>query len=186
MGWIPDDDALVGTHEGWAAYLAPDGRLSGTSGIAGFFVGRSDAYADAATRLEGQVTPGGELDELIPWPDLVGWQSACACGWSGVSWRRGQTTPGRYGGFESDDAYLSDGRTIDDAAHEAWQQEHITPLETAGMVRVAAARVAAARRDLDLAVAEARMQSPQASWAVIGRAAGMSRQAARERWSAEP
>ncbi len=45
--------------------------------------------------------------------------------------------------------------------------------------------LATARRDLDLAVAEARMQHPPASWAEIGRATGMSRQAARERWATD-
>lgn len=90
----------------------------------------------------------------------------------------------RVQGADPDDAYLPDGRTVDDAALVAWQA-HIATLETTGRVRVAAEVFAAARRDLDLAVAEARMQDPPASWAAIGRATGMSRQAARERWAVD-
>ena len=183
MGWIPNDDALVGEHEGYAAYVAPDGRLSGTSSADGFHVRRHDADAAIAKAWRDGRTPAEEaIDDLIPWADLAGWQAACACGWTGPTWRRDQTIPGKYGGEDSEDAYLPDGRTVDDAARDAWQA-HIAPLETAGRVRTAAEVFAAARRDLDLAVAEARMQEPPTSWAAIGRATGMSRQAARERWS---
>ena len=183
MGWVPDDVDLQSAHEGWAAYMAPDGRLSGHSGSAGFYVRRPDADAVAAKAWrEGRSPTSEEIDDLIPWAELAGWQAACSCTWTGPSWRRDQTLPGRHDDEEPDDAYLPDGRTVDDLALEAWRA-HIEPLEAPGRVRAAAEAYAAARRNLDLAVAEARLQDPPASWAVIGRAASMSRQAARERWS---
>lgn len=181
MGWVPHDEALAGVHEGWAAWVAPDGRLSGSSTAAGFLVARPDT-ATATTRQRVQPQTVEESQDLIPWADLVGWQAACACGWTGLSWRRAETIPGRHNGEDPDDAHLPDGHTVDTAALEAWQA-HIEPLETLGQVRLATHAFAMARRDLDLAVAEARMQNPPASWAAIGRATGMSRQAARERWS---
>lgn len=183
MGWIPNDDALVGKHEGYAAYMAPDGRLSGTSSAAGFLIRRPDADAVAAkARRAGRTPTDEDIYDLVPWVELTGWRAACECGWTGPDWRRDQTIPGKYGGEDAEDAYLPDGRTIDDAVRGAWKT-HIAPLETFGRVRAAAEALSTARRDLDLAVAEARMQDPPASWAEIGRATSMSRQAARERWS---
>ena len=183
MGWTPTDEALQGKHEGWAAYVAPDGRLSGGSSAAGFYArGPGAEAASAAAWRDGRPPTGAEIDDLIPLADLVGWQAACGCSWTGPSWRRDQTIAGRYGGDDPDDAHLPDGRTVDDAALEAWQ-DHIAPLATLGRVRAAADLLAAARRDLDLAVMAARMHDPPASWAAIGRATGMSRQAANERWS---
>lgn len=183
MGWIPNDEALQGTHEGWAAYRAPDGRLSGTSSAAGFHIERSDADdATAKAWQEGRPPTDAETHDFIPWADLVGWQAACECSWTGPIWRRDQTIAGQYGGDDPEDAYLPDGRTVDAAALEAWQA-HVAPLETLGRVRAAAGVFVTARRDLDLAVVEARLQDPPASWAAIGRATGMSRQAAHERWS---
>lgn len=182
MGWLPSDETLA-DHEGWAAYMAHDGRLSGSSTSDGFLVRRPSADAAAAKAWRAGRPPSeAETDDLIPWADLTGWKAACTCGWTGPSWRREQTLPGRYEGQEPDDANLPDGRTVEDAALEAWQQ-HVEPLETVGRVHAAASVLAAARRDLDLAVVDARMQTPPASWAVIGRATGMTRQAARERWA---
>ena len=163
MGWIPNDDALVGEHEGYAAYMAPDGRLSGTSSAAGFLTRRADADAVVAKAWRAGRTPTDEdIYDLIPWADLVGWQAACECGWIGLSWRRDQTIPGKYDGVDSEDAYLPDGSTVDDAAREAWEA-HIAPFERLGRVMAAAEALATARRNLELAVAEAKVVSAGAS-----------------------
>jgi hypothetical protein len=60
---------------------------------------------------------------------------------------------------------------------------HLNPLRSLGRIQAAAEALDTARRELDQAVADARQQNPPASWAAIGRAVGMSRQAARERWA---
>lgn len=181
MGWMPDNEAL-GHHEGYAAYVAPDGRTSGVSTGTGFLIDRPNADAAAAKAWRaGRPPTNEEIYELIPWADLAGWQAACACGWTGPSWARDITIPDRHDGVDAEDARLPDGRTVDQAAREAWHV-HIDPLEVVGRVARAADELATARQNLDLAVLEARLQDPPASWGAIGRAAGMSRQAARDRW----
>jgi len=60
-------------------------------------------------------------------------------------------------------------------------EAHIAPLRGTADVRHAAAEVAEAEARLTAAVAAARKQG--ATWEAIGRAAGMTRQSAHERWS---
>ena len=86
MGWLPSDEALA-DHEGWAAYMAPDGRLSGSSTSDGFLVRRPGADAAAAKAWRAGRPPSeAEADDLIPWADLTGWKATCTCGWTGPSW----------------------------------------------------------------------------------------------------
>ena len=71
MGWLPSDEALA-DHEGWAAYMAPDGRLSGSSTSDGFLVRRPGADAAAAKAWRAGRPPSeAEADDLIPWADLT-------------------------------------------------------------------------------------------------------------------
>ncbi len=186
MGWIIDESDSLAKHEGYAASVAPDGRTSGSSNGVGFMVRKPDEdQIERKARREGRQALLEEIEDLIPWEQMVGWQVMCTCGWTGPTWTRAATSPDRYDGTDAEDAILADGRTIDDVAYEAWVA-HMEPLRTVGRVADAARALATARRDLDFAVMDARMQKPPASWAEIGRATDMSRQAARERWGGDP
>jgi len=61
-------------HEGYAAYVARDGRCA------------------TAMRADGLVMAsrvGGEwVDEVLGWSELLGWEARCSCGWVGPMYRR--------------------------------------------------------------------------------------------------
>lgn len=179
MGWIIDRDGLR-DHEGHAAFVVADGRTTGSSTGNGVLIRRPDSDGRAAAaHAAGRIPDNDELYELVPWGDVVGWQTKCECGWTGKRWERSMTLPGKYGGNDPDDAVLPDGETVEARAMQDWDS-HIGPLDQLGAVSDAAAEMENARRRLDQAVREARVGG--ASWADIGRAAGMTRQSAHERW----
>ena len=186
MGWIIEEEGLYEAHEGYAAYVAPDGRLTGASNGVGILIDRADA--DQAARRAwraGRPPANSEMYDTVPWADLAGWQAACSCGWTGTRWDRAGAIVGHVGAVvDEENSWLPDGRSVYDATEAEWL-EHVNPLRALGRVSEAAQALAAARRDLDLAVMDARTQEPPASWAEIGRAAGMTRQAARERWGSD-
>ncbi len=66
------------------------------------------------------------------------------------------------------------------AARELWRSQHAFGFDALAEVEAAAAAASQAKLRLDSAVALARHSG--ASWADIGRAAGMARQSAQERW----
>jgi hypothetical protein len=119
--------------------------------------------------------------ETVLWPDVVAWQAVCQCGWVGQRWEKATTIPGEYGGQDPSDAYLPDGTTVEDQAEQAWAA-HVEPLDRLAQVRAAVAGLEHARQVLDDAVLTARTATPPATWADIGQATGMSKQAAHERW----
>lgn len=146
-----------GDHEGWVAPLFADGAVGCGWHKGGIMV---TALGD-----------GTELDyddwQARPPVEVVGHVAACSCGWRGPVQR----------GLAHEDGYLEDGdegRVI-----EAWRR-HIEPAKMTELVSEAAARYSAAGRDLDDAVREARRLG--ATWADVGRAVGITRQSARERW----
>ena len=67
---------------------------------------------------------------------------------------------------------------------DLWRSEHLFTAGTLDDVATAAEAVSAARARLDGAVAMARHGG--ANWADIGRATGMTRQSAQERWRTPP
>jgi hypothetical protein len=179
MGWIIDRDGLR-DHEGHAAYVTADGRTTGTSTGTGVLLSRPDADERVAAAWAAGHPPDNEdMYELVLWDDVVGWQTQCACGWTGKRWERSATLPGQYSGHDPDDAVLADGETVEARAMQDWDA-HIGPLGQLGAVSAAAAEAEQARQRLDQAVAAARAGG--ASWADVGRAAGMARQSAHERW----
>ncbi len=180
MGWIIEEEGLYEAHEGHVAYIAPDGRHAEATTRAGLLIRRAEAdRAARRARRAGRSPHDSELYDLVPWAELDGWQAACSCGWSGSRWDRAEMLGE---GLDPEEAQLPDGRFVFDAAEADWLA-HINPLRARGRVAAAAQALAAARRDLDLAVDQARRLDPPPSWAEIGRATGMTRQAARERWS---
>ncbi|HEX9086665.1 MAG TPA: hypothetical protein VF867_03970 [Arthrobacter sp.] len=172
MGWVSDDNE----HEGWAASIAPDGRLSGSSTAGGMLVkGITGQYAPDKTMPDYEVVPDREI---------IGWRGACECGWQGELWER-VTSPDdadfsrrREYLAKDESAYVSN--EVEDAIHDEWKA-HLAPLEAVAGVKSAAREYAQAGHRLDKTVAAAKAAG--ASWTDIGRAVGISRQSAHERWS---
>jgi hypothetical protein len=161
MGWVTED----GKHEGYAVCLLRDGRW-------------------AASYSGGGVIPSGARDELVPDDQVVGWRARCDCergNWEGSEWARAATpteTDLAARRAYSEDAFAPD--EVEAAIQAEWWDLHAGPYEKLAAVSQTAAAAHKARRQLDDAVSAAREAG--ASWADIGRAVGISRQSAHERW----
>ena len=170
MTWITGD----GDHEGWAAAEFPDGRVSTAEAADGLIVQTPDEAVSAAS-LAGAEVVNGRI--------AVGWRGLCSCGWRGPLWRRVPSASAadparRLVYWASPTALAKPADSTSDAIRQEWK-DHLPSPAIAG-VRAAAAADRKAGADLDDAVARARLDGE--SWAAIGDAAGMSRQAAHERW----
>lgn len=172
MGWVSNDNE----HEGWAAPVAPDGRLSASSTAKGMLVkGVTGRYAPDVTMPDY---------ELIPDKEIIGWRGACVCGWQGEMWER-VTTPAaadlsRRRDYVAPDEFANASSEVEDAIQDEWNA-HIAPSEAILGVEAAAREYSQAGHRLDKTVAAAKAAG--ASWADIGRAVGISRQSAHERWA---
>lgn len=172
MGWVSNDNK----HEGWAACVAPDGRLSSSSSGEGMLVeGVSGRYK------RDKLMPGYEV---IPDAEMIGWRGSCTCGWQGEMWKRVASPAdadfSRRRDYVSLDGFADASRKVEDAIQEEWQA-HIAPSEAILGVEAAAHEHRQAGQRLDKTVAAAKAAG--ASWADIGRAVGISRQSAHERWA---
>ena len=170
MSWINDD----GDHEGWAAAEMPDGRVSTGEGAGGISVrAPADAISPASA---GQA-------EVVNGRDAIGWRGICSCGWLGPVHRRvparQDADPARHLVYWAvPDIWADPPPGTEDAIRVEWQA-HL-PAESLGDVKAAAAAARKADDALDDAVRRARQDGQ--SWAAIGDAAGLTRQAAWERW----
>lgn len=172
MGWDLGD----GVHEGWAACVAPDGRISvGSSGEGMLVTGVTGKYPrDKHLRDR----------EIVSDAQIVGWRGACACGWHGLLWERVASSAAadfsRRRDYVSPDGFADASKRVEDAIYEEWRA-HVAPVEAIGGIEAAAREYRQAGRRLDRTVAAARATG--ASWTDIGRAVGISRQSAHERWA---
>jgi hypothetical protein len=158
----------------------------------------TDAWDVSRRRSPGLV--GREiLEEAEEWrPDaaVVAWVAGCECGWRGRPWTRvhSAAAAGSDAWHGPEDGSVVDERNrlifqpgpyydLDDAAErpviDEWRQ-HIAPWRALEEIEELAAKVAAATRELDDAVRTARTGG--VTWDQIGRAAGIARQSAHERW----
>ncbi|MBF6393825.1 hypothetical protein IU443_28255 [Nocardia farcinica] len=170
MSRMTDD----GQHEGYVAWMFADGMYGGHW---------SDGPV-ATNRADGTGLPWAEWQRRTD-AEVTGWRPICEHGgrecWRGQFWTR-VTAPGEHDPAQhriySEDAFLDEDDN--DLILREWEA-HIAPLRGTADVRYAAAEVAEAEARLTAAVAAARKQG--ASWEAIGRAAGMTRQSAHERWA---
>lgn len=174
MTWSLDD----GTHEGWAASVVPGGRVSiGSTGTGQLVHGVTGNYP------QDRLSPGVEV---VPDDDVQGWRAACVCGWRGVMWPRvrseGQANFIARKVFVPDGGFADAPEAVEDAIGDEWRA-HCAPVKALADIEEAAADCAAAGRALAGAVASAR--ALEVPWSEVGRAAGMSRQAAHERWGGD-
>lgn len=194
MGWLEES----GRHEGHVKVVYADGRLGGgMSSAGGLSVDGPDGLA--ARGADGE-------NELRPPAAVVGWRVACdhvpahvadealQRSWrqpeqwlSPIAWRR------VYSPAEQDLAQhricapLDDPWSVDIADRDDLEElllaewrTHIEPEDHARTIRAALDGVTAAKQLLDMEVSAA--HAAGISWAEIGRVAGMTRQAARDRW----
>lgn len=173
MGWL---GPVVGDveHEGWVVPVFGDGvEGAGSSSARGVLV-------------------DFDRDEWRPDEEVAAWRAGCACGWRGPLWTRIKT-----GDSARPDPWVDGPKRLihnpgewpadldseaENAVIDEWR-EHIAPWRSVEMVEEAAERAGAAARALDDAVRTARASG--ASWADIGRAVGISRQSAHERWAGQ-
>lgn len=175
MGRQTDD----GRHEGHVAHIFADGMSGG-----GWGGGRPTATTAAdGTRLDDRQYRRGA--------DVVAWQVICTdnstyrypeC-WRGPVWTRVATEaehdPAQHRIYCGDDRAMLP-EDVEDLLMEDWDR-HIAPFQGCYAIEVAAEAVAEAQKELTDAVRSAREHG--ASWEAIGRAAGMTRQSAHERWA---
>jgi len=186
MGWISED----GTHEGYLVPQFVDGqRGRGVTGgsipdgqvAVGDLFQTTDGSWEYPTRSAGEVT---------------GWVVCCDCSsatslgsersWLGPVFTRVPSkaledlAARRIFAPDEDVAYAGHRDDVAEAASQLWHVEHAFAVDALQEVAAAAAAAATARERLDDAAAFARHGG--ASWADIGRAAGMTRQSAQERW----
>ncbi|MCT9626734.1 AsnC family protein [Pseudarthrobacter equi] len=122
--------------------------------------------------------------EVVPDAEMVGWRGACDCGWQGELWKRVASPADadftRRRDYVALDGFADASREVEDAIHEEWKA-HIGPSDAILGVTAAAREYAQAGQRLDKTVSAAKAAG--ASWADIGRAVGISRQSAHERWA---
>jgi len=198
MGWLEES----GRHEGYVKVVYADGRLGGgMSTASGVSVDGPDGLA--ARGLDGEY-------ELRPPAAVVGWRVACdhvpaqvadedlgrssvrTEQWlSPIVWHRVYSPAEEnlhdrrvYAALDDADSVdLMDRADRDERLEQLLVDEwraHIEPEDHARSIRAALDGVTKAKQLLDLEVAAA--HAAGMSWADIGRVAGMTRQAARDRW----
>jgi len=199
MGWIED----TGRHEGFVKAVFADGQLGG-----GTWGGGDRVSVDGSNGLHRRDESGASL--WRPSAAVVGWRIACDHVPSSVpdedlghawvrteQWLSPQVWHRVYSPADEDldqrriYASLDDSHSVDlmgraegdDHLEERLLTEwraHIEPEDHARSIRTALDALAAAKQTLDLEVAAGRTAG--LSWADIGRVAGITRQAARDRW----
>ena len=141
----------------------------------------SSTGSPETTNRQGNSPPD---EEIVPHDLIMSWRGACTCGWQGELWQR-VLTP-EEADFASRREYcpLGGGAYVSERVEDAVQDEwmiHIAPSEAILGVEAAAREYRQAGHRLDKTVAAAKAAG--ASWTDIGHAAGISRQAAHERWA---
>jgi hypothetical protein len=171
VGWDLGDSI----HEGWAAQVVPDGRLSASSSGEGVLVqGVTGRYRRDELMRDYEIVPDAEV---------VGWRGACTCGWQGVMWTRvgsaAEENLARRRAYIPASGFSDPSARVEEAIEEEWRA-HATPVTLVADVRAAAREYAKAGERLTASVAAAKVAG--ATWAEIGAAVGITRQAAHERW----
>lgn len=179
MGWIRD--GAYG-HEGWVANVLTDGRVAGASTAGGVIVHELTTDDIAAEREVRRYPGSNHVDVVIPWNQVAAWRLTCECGWTGSEQPARVAPDSPSDGRRDCDAFPD----IEEAFAREWSA-HVEPF--------------AALTELDQLVDELRSVEARindtvrlaraggASWSQIGRAVGLSKQGAQQRWGqllAEP
>lgn len=184
MGWVTDD----GQHEGYLAVLLVDGKVASGSNFHGPVVMEVDEQGNFVRDVQYS-------DDQI-----VGWELRCDCNiparydeftfrsstWFGPRVERVATAAledlaaARIYSLAGDAGYVSDREDVERVYRGLWEAEHLAPLQALTEIERLQRRIAGDTALLAQAVVFARATGR--SWEEIGRAAGMTRQSAHERW----
>ena len=156
MAWITED---AEGHEGWAPAVWPDGAVS-VGWTAGQVLVRP-VGPDGRTAHPEQTRDGA---------GAIGWRGMCECGWHGPL----------HPAASAPDRHADPPETTEAQIRAEWLA-HIGQAQTLEQIRAEAWAVSAAQARLTEAVRAARTAGH--SWTEIGQAAGITRQAAHERWA---
>lgn len=167
MGWIGGADG----HGGWVANVLADGRVATGSVSEGVTV-PGVSVADVVAGWEVRRYPGSDdVDVVVPWDLVATWRVSCVCGWSGGELPAVTDT--------QDGTRECPGDLEDRVFFSQWQA-HIAPL----VALVDLEQRVEQLRDIETRIADdVRLaRAGGASWTQIGRAVGLSKQAALQRW----
>lgn len=177
MSWTDDS----GRHEGYLECLFEDGWAGG---------GWSDGGVTVTVDPSGHRVPYDAWTSR-PQAEVISWRLACNHP-DGTTWRSDHEwirvpsqsledlAAHRIFAPDDDAGFVDDRDDVHAAVIAQWHSEHVDPLTSLDEIGSARREVAEATRRLDQAVARARVA--EMSWEAIGKAAGISRQSAHERW----
>ena len=172
MGWIRDG---AYDHEGWVANVLADGRVAGGSTAGGVIVHELTGDDIVAGREVRRYQGSDYLDVIVPWDQVATWRLTCQCGWTG-SERPAQTAPDSpIDGYRDYDAFPD----IEDAFASEWSA-HVAPCVALHDLKQLLAEQRSIESRIEDTVRLARQGG--ASWSQLGRAAGLSKQGAQQRW----
>lgn len=168
MGWIRDG---AYDHEGWVANVLADGRVASSSTGGGVIVHELTGDDVVAGREVRRYEGSDHLDVVIPWDQVTCWRVMCQCGWTGPE--RPAVTDTKY-------ASRACPEDIEDRFFAPAWDAHVAPY----VVLFDLAELTKQLHDLEHRITE-KVQLARAggaSWADVGRATGLSRQGAQQRW----
>lgn len=190
MSWNDE----TGQHEGYVLPEFADGARG--AGSTGDGVLDDQVIVDVEyVGAPGTITENGYLTR--PAAEAIGWRVVCDCRLGGhyevtSKWSSELVVRVPSSALEDEAAgriYAADEDVLDvgETRHhrmfwQIWFEQHIAPMEALAAITRATAAVESAEAVLNQVVEAAR--SSGASWEAIGRAAGMTRQAAHGRWRA--
>jgi len=129
-----------------------------------------------AAEREVRRYPGSDyLDVVIPWDQVLTWRLTCECGWTGRERPAQVASDSPIDGYRDYDAFPE----IEEAFAREWSA-HVEPFAALADLNQLVDELRTVEARIDDKVRFAR--SSGASWSQIGRAAGLSKQGAQQRW----
>ncbi len=162
-------------HEGWVANVLADGRVSASVTGAGVIVHELTADDVVAEREVRRYDGSDDVDVVIPWDQVATWRVMCQCGWTG------EQLPA----YDNPTDRTRDcPEALEDSVFAPAWDAHVAPHVALHDVEQLSEQL----RELEQRIAD-RVQLAKAggaSWTQVGRAAGLSKQGAQQRWGPSP
>lgn len=168
MGWIRDG---AYDHEGWVANVLADGRVAGSITGGGVIVHELTGDDVVAEREVRRYEGSDYIDVVIPWAEVVTWRVTCQCGWTGIE--RAAIADAKHSSRDCPEE-------VEDRIFAPAWDAHVAPFVALHDLDELTDQL----RDLEQRITD-KVQLARtggASWADVGRAAGLSRQGAQQRW----
>lgn len=172
MGWIKDG---AYDHDGWVANVLADGRVAASSTGGGVIVHELTGD-DVVAGYEVRRYDGSQrLDVVVPWNEVATWRVSCECGWTGSEVPARPAPDSPIDGYRDYDAFPD----VEEAFAREWDA-HVAPFTALHEIE----QLVDQQRDLEARVIDTvrLARAGGASWSQVGRAAGLSKQGAQQRW----